>query len=306
MKVNQTSKVTESRFNKGMALAILSFAVLSVSVVLNFYQWYHYSSDREHVAASLLKVKQDYQHQQTVMTNLRQKADDHLVSYQVKLAQLHSEVNRINALGLTLAKVANIPENEYDVLQNMAQGGPVSDQYRPLDTKLGFVLEEIDQIDLALTDQAHKMSLLESVLMNHHIKESSQISGKPVMQGWLSSYYGMRNDPFTGKAAMHKGLDFAGSEGDPVITTGAGVVTWSAERSGYGNLIQIDHGNGVSTRYGHNRTLLVKVGDVVEKGQTIAELGNTGRSTGAHVHYEVLHKGIPTNPLRTVYRTRAN
>ena len=142
--------------------------------------------------------------------------------------------------------------------------------------------------------------------MNHHIKESSQISVKPVMQGWLSSDYGMRNDPFTGQAAMHKGLDFAGSEGDPVITTGAGVVTWSAERSGYGNLVQIDHGTGVSTRYGHNRTLLVKVGDVVEKGQTISELGNTGRSTGAHVHDEVLNKGIQTNPLRTVYRTRAN
>ena len=147
MKVNQTSKVTNSRLNKGMALAIMSFAVLSVSVVLNLYQWYHYHSDREHVAASLLKVKQDYQYQQTVMTNLRQKADDHLVSYQVKLAQLHSEVNRLNALGLTLAKVANIPENEYDVLQNMAQGGPVSDQYQSLETKLGSVLEEIDQID---------------------------------------------------------------------------------------------------------------------------------------------------------------
>ncbi|AXT32752.1 M23 family peptidase [Pseudoalteromonas tunicata] len=224
----------------------------------------------------------------------------------MKLAQLQGEVNRLAALGEKLAEVASIPENEYDMLQSVAQGGPATEDIASSQWVALDVFKEIDQIDLALASQAHKMSLLESVLMNHHIEESSQISGKPVTQGWLSSYFGVRKDPFSGEPAMHKGLDFAGIEGDAVITTGAGVVTWASERSGYGNLVEIDHGQGVATRYGHNRTILVKVGDVVEKGQAIAELGNTGRSTGAHVHYELLNNGEATNPLRTVYRTSAN
>ncbi|ATC93355.1 M23 family metallopeptidase [Pseudoalteromonas tunicata] len=280
--------------------------LLSVSVVLNVYQWQAQTKEREHVAVSLQKVKAEYQQHNTDVVNLRAKTQDHLLAYQMKLAQLQGEVNRLAALGEKLAEVASIPENEYDMLQSVAQGGPATEDIASSQWVALDVFKEIDQIDLALASQAHKMSLLESVLMNHHIEESSQISGKPVTQGWLSSYFGVRKDPFSGEPAMHKGLDFAGIEGDAVITTGAGVVTWASERSGYGNLVEIDHGQGVATRYGHNRTILVKVGDVVEKGQAIAELGNTGRSTGAHVHYELLNNGEATNPLRTVYRTSAN
>jgi murein DD-endopeptidase MepM/ murein hydrolase activator NlpD len=101
---------------------------------------------------------------------------------------------------------------------------------------------------------------------------------------------------------MHKGLDFAGKEGEPVVATGAGIITWSGSRYGYGELVEIDHGDGLVTRYGHNKQLNVKIGDVVTKGQTIAEMGNTGRSTGAHVHYEVIRKGKQQDPLPYVYR----
>lgn len=102
--------------------------------------------------------------------------------------------------------------------------------------------------------------------------------------------------------AMHKGLDFAGEEGADVVATGAGVVTWADSRFGYGNLVEIDHGDGIVTRYGHNKTLLVKTGDIVAKGQVISKMGSTGRSTGPHVHYEVLKHGKQIDPLPYVYR----
>jgi len=123
-----------------------------------------------------------------------------------------------------------------------------------------------------------------------------------VSSGWLSSHYGVRKDPFSGLPAMHKGVDFAGKEGDEIMATAAGIVTWADERYGYGNLVEIDHGDGLVTRYGHNKTINVKVGDVVTKGQAIALMGNTGRSTGAHVHYEVIQKGRQLDPLPYVYR----
>ena len=145
-------------------------------------------------------------------------------------------------------------------------------------------------------------STLESIMLSHHIERESRLEGKPISSGWLSYYYGIRKDPFSGLPAMHKGLDFAGKEGERVLATGAGIITWSGSRYGYGNLVEIDHGDGLITRYGHNKEVNVKIGDVVTKGQTIAEMGNTGRSTGAHVHYEVIRNGKHQDPLPYVYR----
>jgi murein DD-endopeptidase MepM/ murein hydrolase activator NlpD len=128
------------------------------------------------------------------------------------------------------------------------------------------------------------------------------VSGRPIKSGWLSSYYGTRKDPFTGSPAHHKGIDFAGKQGDDVIATGSGIISWAGDRYGYGQLIEIDHGNGYKTRYGHNDKILVAVGEVVDKGQQIAQMGSSGRSTGPHVHYEILRSGKQINPLKYVYR----
>ena len=147
-----------------------------------------------------------------------------------------------------------------------------------------------------------QLSILETVVSNLHIDKERYISGRPIKKGWLSSPYGLRNDPFTGRRAMHKGIDFAGSEGAKVVATAAGVVTWAGNMFGYGNLVEIDHGNGLKTRYGHNESLTVNVGDVVTKGQKIANMGSTGRSTGPHVHYEVLRAGKQIDPQKYVYR----
>jgi len=134
------------------------------------------------------------------------------------------------------------------------------------------------------------------------MKEEVFPEGRPIGRGWISSYYGMRTNPFTGKLQFHKGMDFASKSGSNVQAVAGGVVTWSSKRYGYGNLVEINHGNGYVTRYGHNKENLVQVGDTVKKGQSISLMGSTGRSTGPHVHFEVLKNGRQINPQRFVQR----
>jgi murein DD-endopeptidase MepM/ murein hydrolase activator NlpD len=121
---------------------------------------------------------------------------------------------------------------------------------------------------------------------------------RPVAGGWVSSHFGRRADPFTGEPAVHRGLDFAGLDNSAILAVAPGVVSWSGRQRGYGNLIEIDHGGGWVTRYGHNASNLVAVGDYVKPGQTIALMGATGRATGTHLHFEVLFRGRHQNPAR--------
>lgn len=125
---------------------------------------------------------------------------------------------------------------------------------------------------------------------------------RPVVGGWISSHYGRRADPFTGSPAIHRGMDFAGPANSVIFAVAPGVVTWSGPLRGYGNLIEIDHGNGWVTRYGHNASNFISAGDYVKPGQTIALMGATGRATGTHLHFEVLHQGRHMNPARFVPR----
>ncbi len=186
-----------------------------------------------------------------------------------------------------------------------ALGGPSHEATIDLPSS-DYILDDIGVMLANIEDKQQQLRALESIMMNHHIDEQSYLTGRPISKGWLSSYYGIRKDPFSGLPAMHKGLDFAGKEGSDVIATGAGLVVWSGPRYGYGQLIEIDHGDGLTTRYGHNKTIKVRVGDVVTKGDVIGEMGRTGRATGAHVHYEVLRNGKQLDPLPYVSRKTNN
>ena len=225
-----------------------------------------------------------------------------VVALTMKLAELQSQVLRLNALGDRLAEQANIPEKEFNLEQLPPSGGPLEQVLTSQGKTIAELLLEIESLESSLSIEEKQLKLLESVTLGHHIENTSYLSGRPITKGWLSSYFGTRKDPFTGKPAMHKGVDFAGKEGAEVISTAAGVVTWASERYGYGQLIEIDHGKGLKTRYGHNKKLLVNVGDVVNKGQVIAKMGSTGRSTGPHVHYEILRNNKQINPIKYVYR----
>lgn len=231
-----------------------------------------------------------------------QYTDNQVTALTVKLAELQSQVLRLNALGDRLASEANIPEKEFNFEELPPSGGPLHDAIQVSGITFEQLVREVDEFDKQLQYEEKQLQLLESLTLGHHIDKSSYLSGRPITSGWLSSYYGVRKDPFHGRPAMHKGVDFAGKEDAPIIATASGVVTWAEERYGYGQLIEINHGAGFKTRYGHNKTILVNVGDVVEKGQVIARMGSTGRSTGPHVHYEILRNNAQINPIKYVYR----
>lgn len=209
-----------------------------------------------------------------------------------QLAILQNRINQMELLTATMAENAGLNKEDFTL----------SDEMQTLDATESSLTNQINKMSETLDFKIQQLTALESLMLGLNIERESELAGRPVDTGWLSSYYGVRKDPFTGRPSMHKGLDFAGKEGEDVIATGAGVVTWSGDRYGYGKLVEIDHGNGLRTRYGHNAQLSVEVGDVVTKGQGIALVGNTGRSTGAHVHYEVLKNGQQVDPLPYIYR----
>ena len=164
------------------------------------------------------------------------------------------------------------------------------------------LLAQFDETVKRLDRNQYQLSLLSDIQTVKQVENSAFLSGKPIESGWQSSTYGYRKDPFSKKMAFHYGLDFAAKEGSPVLAIGSGIVTYVGRLYGYGNMIEIDHGNGYCTRYAHNKAHLVHVGDYVEKGDKIALIGNTGRSTGPHVHLEVLSDMKRVNPAFFVYR----
>ena len=237
-------------------------------------------------------VKTGLEEQAKLVQQLHTNTEQQLGGIVNQLATLQNRINQMETLTATMAENAGLNAEDFTL----------SDEMKALDLNEVSLTNQISKMSDTLDFKIQQLTALESLMMGLNIEQESELGGRPVGKGWLSSYYGVRKDPFTGRPAMHKGIDFAGKAGDDVISTGAGVVTWSGDRYGYGKLVEIDHGNGLRTRYGHNAELTVEVGDVVTKGQTIAVVGNTGRSTGAHVHYEVLKNGQQIDPLPYVYR----
>ena len=240
-------------------------------------------------------------HNQYVPVPIKSK-EQQVTALTIKLAELQSHILRLNALGDRLAHEAKIPVQEFNFDQNPPSGGPMLQSSASNQKTLAELLIDITNLEIKLEHKEKQFKLLESLTLGHHIENTSYLSGRPISKGWLSSYFGVRKDPFNGRPAMHKGVDFAGKEDADIIATAAGVVSWSGARYGYGQLIEINHGEGLKTRYGHNKKILVKVGDVVNKGQVIARMGSTGRSTGPHVHYEILRNNTQIDPIKYVYR----
>ena len=158
-------------------------------------------------------------------------------------------------------------------------------------------ISSLETLASDLQDRAPKLRVVETALLARRLEAEVMPSGRPVLKGWISSLFGNRTDPMNGKRAFHAGVDFAGRSGSDIIAVASGVVSWSGTKQGYGRMVEVDHGNGYSTVYAHNRRNLVKVGDTVRKGDIIALMGATGRATGTHVHFEVLRNGRPVNPL---------
>jgi murein DD-endopeptidase MepM/ murein hydrolase activator NlpD len=229
----------------------------------------------------------------------RQQTEDTLDALAIRIGQMNARVIRLDALGRRLTEMADLTDGEFDFDSEPALGGP-EEPYLTASAAVPEVLAAMHGLDQQLNDREAQLGVLESVLMNQQLVARVSPQGSPVEGGWMSSYYGRRTDPFTGKPANHKGVDFAGKAGASVFAVADGVVTWSSKRYGYGELVEINHGNGYSTRYAHNSENLVAVGDEVSKGETVALMGDTGRATGPNLHFEVLHQGKQVNPVNFV------
>lgn len=210
--------------------------------------------------------------------------------------QLQAHVIRLNALGQKVMKLAKMDPDEFNFSNPPALGGP-SESDNEIKINFDGVIDDMFKV---LDDREQQLTVLENVLMTTHMAEETSPEGRPIKRGWISSFFGKRTNPFTGKSEFHKGMDFAGKAGSKVYAVAGGVVTWSGPRYGYGNLVEISHGNGYVTRYGHNASNLVVVGEAVKKGQIVSLMGSTGRSTGPHVHFEVLKRGQRVDPLKFV------
>jgi len=244
----------------------------------------------------LTDLEDELSYQKTLIKQTRTTTESELDALAARLGLMQAHVTRLNALGQRLIKISRIDPSEFDFNHQPAYGGP-HDPNSGMDVGFENVLGELSE---QLDSREQQLSILEDVLVNKLLLKESRPVGRPIGKGWISSYYGKRTDPFTGKIEMHKGMDFAAKMGSKIMSVANGIVTWSGPRYGYGTLVEINHGNGYTTRYGHNAETLVEVGDMVEKGQTISLMGSSGRSTGPHVHFEVLKNNRQIDPLRFV------
>jgi len=224
---------------------------------------------------------------------------DQLADLVARVGQVNAQILRLNALGRRLTEMAHLDKGEFNFDAPPAQGGP--DEAAVADTDAALELDGVlAKLENHLVDRERQLVILETFISARKLTSITMPDGSPVPGAWISSYFGRRVDPFTGMMAFHSGIDFAASEGAMARAVAPGVVTFSGERAGYGELVEINHGNGYVTRYAHNSHLLVKVGDRIAKGQAVSTVGSTGRSTGPHLHFEVLKNGAQIDPLKFV------
>ncbi len=272
-------------------------------------------------ALAAVQVELDLQHQELQLGVAS--ADKKIAAYSQKLAEIQARMVRMDALGERITDIAGLDKGEFDFSHTPAIGGPSEeDVLTDTDALTSVLTDEIAisgpevshvissdlqdlfaELEARMDNREQQLDLLRVMIVDRDLKRENTISGRPIAKGWLSSHYGKRIDPFNGRKVWHLGVDFAGKEDSDVIAVASGIVTRSEPYKGYGRLIEIDHGEGYVTRYGHNKTNLSKVGDLVKKGQVIAKMGSTGRSTGPHVHFEVYKNGRNVDPASYIRRT---
>jgi len=285
------------------AISVL-LAVFLVLPALTLYTGYRMGfSDAKTSVLVAGGVQGELDSQRKAIEQAKRVAEDNLNALALRLGQMQAHVIRLDALGQRLTRMAGLDDGEFDFNNPPAQGGPENTSAVQSLQVPDFVAL-MDNVSQQLEDRSNQLTVLESMLLNRNLQAEVIPAGRPVNSGWISSTFGMRTDPFTGRLEHHNGIDFAGKEGSDVLAVASGVVTWAGPRFGYGNLVEINHGKGYVTRYGHNEEVLVKVGDTVKKGQILSHMGSTGRSTGPHVHFEVLRNGRAVDPAKYVQAAR--
>jgi murein DD-endopeptidase MepM/ murein hydrolase activator NlpD len=289
----------------GFSAGMVAIVVAGMVTMFGFAGGYWYSSYTGSGVSSteLVSLTDELQGARENIATIRQENEDTLDAMAIRIAQMNARIIRLDALGRRLTDMADLEDGEFDFNTPPALGGPEEPVATGSNIAVPEVVEAMQNLDIQLDNREAQLGVLESVIANQILKERVYPQGRPVNSGWISSYFGKRTDPFTGKAANHTGVDFAGRSGADVIAVADGVVTWSAKRYGYGMMVEINHGNGYATRYAHNSENLVAVGDEVKKGQKVALMGDTGRATGPNLHFEVLRDGRRVNPVNFIRTT---
>ena len=241
--------------------------------------------------------------QRKLIGETRLDAESHLSTLAIRVGALQAHMTRLDAVAERLVQVANLDPAEFGLSGAPALGGPVAGDF--ILPEWSSLLANLESLGADLAVREDRLDALEALIFDRRLQDEMHPGGRPLDDGWMSSSFGYRTHPLTGAKEFHSGIDFAGKSGLDVLSVGAGIVTWSGKRWGYGNLVEINHGNGYVTRYGHNKKNLVDVGDTVNKEQRIALLGSTGRSTGPHVHFEVLLDGKVVNPWSFIKQAAA-
>jgi murein DD-endopeptidase MepM/ murein hydrolase activator NlpD len=237
--------------------------------------------------------------QKKQIADLKQQLQLRVDAMAMRLGEVNAHVIRLDALGKRLTEMADIDSREFNFDRDPPSGGPEGEGTSAQIPDLSAMLAQLEQ---RVDQRESQLAALENLILARELHQEIHPEGRPVANGFISSYFGERSDPFDGRDAFHKGVDFAGAPGSSVTAVAAGVVTWAGERSGFGKLIEINHGDGFVTRYAHNERTLVTVGDTVTRGEPVALMGSTGRSTGPHVHFEVLRNGRQVDPLSFIGR----
>jgi murein DD-endopeptidase MepM/ murein hydrolase activator NlpD len=287
------------------AAVLFSAVVLTLSSALSYMSVRHAAEIRLPFLQELLRAinAEDTQRSKTFVR-------DNLNVMAIKLGEMQAQITRLDSLGERLAGLAGIklqelrPGDSADVgAVKPGSGGPLIKAEALSEDEMR---RELDTLSRQLETRSDTLALLESRLFEERIHKMMLPSTLPVASQWNASSYGWRLDPFTGERAMHEGVDFQADVGTPIIAAAAGVVVAAEVHPQYGNYVEIDHGQELTTRYAHASTLLVKPGEFVRRGQKIAEVGMTGRTTGPHLHFEVRYKGSSQNPNRFLQQAQEN
>ncbi len=286
----RTLTLTLPQMAAGLAAVLLGLILLAGALQ---YLMLRYAASLNSPLLNGLIVSASREQNEKAQTYLR----ENLNAMATKLGQMQAQLLRLDTLGERLAKTAGFKPQEFLFDKEPARGGAVS-TLPSYDLSLNDLSQQVATLSKRVEDRSEKLGLLDALITFDNARKKLTPSMLPVDGGWYSSNFGWRIDPFNGMKAFHEGVDFMAETGTPVFAAAGGVVVFSDFHPQYGNMIEVDHGNELVTRYAHTSKRLVKVGDVVLAGAKIAEVGATGRATGSHLHFEVRHRGAPQNPAR--------
>jgi murein DD-endopeptidase MepM/ murein hydrolase activator NlpD len=280
-----------------LAVALVTFVMLPVVIGTVTYKIVsHLDAARgvhnpEYIAQQERKLLAERQSIETARRN----AETHLNALAQRLGHMQAQLLRLNALGQRLVSMAGLDRREFNFSEEPAMGGP--EGAHTSSANVPDFLRSMENVAHQIDRKTERLMAVESMMMDRQLQDAVHPAGWPATDGgWVSSGFGLRTDPFSGHTAFHEGVDIASRYGSPIKAVGGGVVSYAGPKQGYGLVVEVNHGNGYTTRYAHASAVLVKVGDRIEKSQHVALVGSSGRSTGPHLHFEVLRNGQAVNP----------